>query len=120
MTEAATALGPEAARLAGDRAAQAAAAEDALAPHRPAEPTWFLGTVGVRPAAQGRGLGRAVLAPGLQAAAAEGVVAYLETSLPDNVRFYARLGFEVTAQVPLPAGPTTWAMIRPPGAGRPV
>ncbi len=107
-------LGPRLSDLAGDRAAAAAAAEEALAPHRPTGPAWFLATVGVAPDRQGEGLGRAVLAPGLRAAAAEGHPAYLETSLEANVGFYEGLGFEVTAKVPLPEGPLTWTMRKAP------
>jgi ribosomal protein S18 acetylase RimI-like enzyme len=99
--------------IAGDRAEAAEAAERALQPHRPTGPVWFLATGGVRPDRQGRGLGRAVLEPGLRAAEAEGVECFLETSLPANLDFYRRLGFEVTAAVDLPGGgPRTWAMRR--------
>ncbi|RZQ60118.1 GNAT family N-acetyltransferase [Amycolatopsis suaedae] len=99
--------------LAGDRAAAAASAEAAMAPHRPAEPVWFLATVGVHPDHQGKGLGRAIVEPGLAAAEAAGVPAFLETSEQANVRFYERLGFTVTAEVQLPdGGPTTWAFRR--------
>lgn len=108
-------LGPAFAELAGDRAAASEAAEGALAPHRPREPAWFLGTVGVDPDHQGRGLGSAVIRPGLAAADTAGVPAFLETSSPRNVRLYERLGFEITAEVGLPHdGPTTWAMLRHP------
>lgn len=76
---------------------------------------WFLGTIGVDPAHQGKGLGRAVIEPGIMAAEKAGVPAYLETSTEANVRFYRRLGFEVTAEVELPGdGPRTWTMIRRP------
>ncbi|MCP2287995.1 GNAT family N-acetyltransferase [Nocardia amikacinitolerans] len=106
-------LAPLFAELAGDRARAYAEAEVALAPHRPAEPAWFLGTVGVDPDEQGRGLGAAVIRPGLAAAERAGVSAFLETSEERNVGFYERLGFRVTAAVDLPdGGPTTWAMLR--------
>ncbi|MFB9909588.1 GNAT family N-acetyltransferase [Allokutzneria oryzae] len=109
------ALGPRLGELAGDRAAAASAVEQVLAPHRPATPTWFLSTVGVHPASQGRGLGRAVIEPGLRAADAENATAYLETALESNVRRYERFGFTVTAEVALPDnGPTAWTMHRPP------
>ncbi|MFE6779993.1 GNAT family N-acetyltransferase [Streptomyces sp. NPDC057702] len=105
-------LAPRLAELAGDRAEAFAEADRAMAAHRPRGAAWFLGTVGVDPARQGGGLGRAVLAPGLAAAEREGVPAYLETS-EENVRFYQRLGFEVDARVELPGGgPLTLAMTR--------
>lgn len=106
---------PRMVEIAGDRAQAHAAAEATMAPHRPLEPAWFLGTVGVRPSAQGRGLGRAVIEPGLAAADADGVPAFLETSTEANVRVYEALGFEITAEYDLPdGGPRTWAMLRRP------
>lgn len=106
-------LAPLFAELAGDRLHAYEECEAALSPHRPTEPVWFLGTVGVDPARQGGGLGRAVLRPGMEAAERDGVPAFLETSDERNVRFYEHLGFEVTADVPLPGGgPRTWCMIR--------
>ncbi len=108
-------LAPVFAELSGERAPFAASAEEALTPHRPRGPVWFLGTIGVDPAHQGKGLGRAVIEPGIMAAEKAGVPAYLETSTEANVRFYRRLGFEVTAEVELPGdGPRTWTMIRRP------
>lgn len=107
-------LGPRFAELAGDRLPQQRSAEAAMAPHRPTEPVWFLATVGVHPDRQGRGLGRAVLTPGIAAAAAEGVPAFLETSDENNVHLYQRLGFQISAEFELPdGGPRTWAMTRP-------
>ncbi|MBM7278819.1 GNAT family N-acetyltransferase [Gordonia rubripertincta] len=104
-------IAPRVVDLYGDRADIAARADEATAGLRPAEPVWHLATVGVAPHAQGRGLGRAVLEPGLAAAQSEGHAAYLETSSPANVSFYERLGFEVTGKVSLPDdGPEVWAM----------
>ena len=108
-------IGPELAELAGDRAFVFEEVERALDPYRPTGPAWFLGTVGVMPEAQGRGLGSAVIRPGLEAAGRAGHPAFLETSTEDNVRFYERLGFEVTGEVDLPGGgPRTWTMLRRP------
>lgn len=110
-------IGPELAELAGDRAPFSASAEETMRPHRPTEPAWFLATVGVDPDRQGRGLGRAVILPGVEAAEKAGVPAFLETSDERNVRFYQGLGFDVTADYALPdGGPHTWAMTRKPGA----
>ena len=108
-------LGPIFGELSGDRAAASAAADAAIAPYRPQEPGWFLGTVGTAPEAQGQGLGSAVLIPGIQEAERAGYPAFLETSSEANVRFYERLGFKVTADVQLPDnGPRTWCMRRAP------
>lgn len=110
-------LVPRLAEIAGARADVAADTEAALALHRPSGPAWFLATVGVRPGQQGRGLGAAVIRPGLAEADRAGHRAYLETSLPDNVRLYERLGFRVDAALDLPhGGPRTWAMTRSPGS----
>ncbi|MFD3352859.1 GNAT family N-acetyltransferase [Streptomyces fradiae] len=108
-------LGPLLGELSGDRAAASEAADAAMAPYRPKGPGWFLQTVATAPEAQGKGLGSAVLVPGIQAAERTGCPAFLETSSEANVRFYERLGFEVTADVPLPDdGPRTWCMRRDP------
>ncbi|WP_104992175.1 GNAT family N-acetyltransferase [Deinococcus sp. NW-56] len=106
-------LEPRITELAGDRAEASAQAEALLAQHRPTGPAWTLQTVGVHPARQGHGLGRAVLRAGLEAADHAGLPAYLETSSERNVRFYESLGFRVTAEVLLPGdGPLTWSMGR--------
>ncbi|WP_017539552.1 GNAT family N-acetyltransferase [Nocardiopsis halophila] len=106
---------PELAGLYGERLADIGRADAALEPHRPKHPCWFLATVGVRRDRRGEGLGRAVIEPGLRAAEAAGAPVFLETATESNVRLYRRLGFEVTAEVDLPAGaPTTWCMERPP------
>ncbi|MBB5158406.1 ribosomal protein S18 acetylase RimI-like enzyme [Saccharopolyspora phatthalungensis] len=111
-------LAPRMATLAGERAEAALQAEQTLGPHRPTEPVWFLATVGVDPELQGRGLGSAVLRPGLDQADQAGVPAYLETSDKRNLAIYRRLGFEVTAEVALPeGGPLTWSMVRQPQRG---
>jgi ribosomal protein S18 acetylase RimI-like enzyme len=59
------------------------------------EPHWYTMVVGVSPEAQGRGLGRALLRPVLERAAAAGQPCYLETAQPANVGFYRALGFRV-------------------------
>jgi GNAT superfamily N-acetyltransferase len=111
-------IGPLLGDLMGNRAEAHELVEEAVGPYRPQEPVWLLDTVAVAPEAQGQGLGRAVLAPGIEAAARAGHPAFLETSTQRNVVFYERLGFEVTAEVPLPdGGPRTWCMRRDPRAG---
>ncbi|SCG48367.1 Predicted N-acyltransferase, GNAT family [Micromonospora echinaurantiaca] len=102
------------AELAGDRHPARVAAEAACAPLRSPEPAFVLATVGVCPADQGRGIGGRLLRPGLAEADRTGRPAVLETSSPANVRFYRRLGFEVTGEVTVPGGgPRVWAMRRP-------
>ncbi len=56
---------------------------------------WFLG---VAPAAQGRGVGSALLRAAGARLDAEGLPAYLETGAERNVALYRRHGFEVISQ----------------------
>ncbi|NEE00780.1 GNAT family N-acetyltransferase [Phytoactinopolyspora halotolerans] len=81
----------------------------------PAEPHAYLHFLAVEPDLQRRGVGRAVLAPGLERAEKAGLGIHLETTNADNHAFYQRLGFEFTAERHLgTGGPTLWAMWRPP------
>lgn len=80
----------------------------------PEEPVLYLGTLTVAPSAQGRGVGSALLRSGLERADREGWPVYLETATERNVAFYERNGFRVTGTIPLPYGPTHWAMQRAP------
>jgi len=99
--------------IVGDRVAINAECEAVMGEHRPARPVWFLGAIGVAPGQQGRGLGSAVIAPGLAAAEAAKVPAFLETSSEGNARWYTGLGFRTVAEYDLPhGGPHTWAMQR--------
>jgi GNAT superfamily N-acetyltransferase len=54
---------------------------------------WYLVAIGVRPAAQARGLGAALLAPALARADRERAPCRLATADPANLGFYARFGF---------------------------
>jgi GNAT superfamily N-acetyltransferase len=79
----------------------------------PTEPHMYLALLGCDPPLQGQGRGGAALAPGLELADREGLPAYLETSRERNVDFYARFGFRVTEEVPMPGGgPSLWLMWR--------
>ncbi len=80
--------------------------------HPPAPPHWYLAVLGTDPAAQGRGLASAVLAPVLEGCDRDGVDAYLVSSNERNIDFYARFGFRVTREVRLPRGPRAWLMWR--------
>ena len=99
----------------GDRLALIEAVDAQISAARPAS-AWHLATMGTRPAHQGRGLGAAVLGPRLVALDQAGETAGLETSEIRNVAFYARLGFEVVAEVATPPhdAPHTWLMQRRP------
>lgn len=99
--------------LMGDCHSRAGTAAAATRHLRPVTPHHLLATLGVVAAARGRGIGSALLAPVLARADAEGVDAYLETSTERNLRFYARLGFEVSGHVVVPGGgPPVWGMTR--------
>ncbi len=101
--------------LLGDRLAIADAADTLIAPRRPQEPAWYLATMGVQPDRQRQGLGSAVLRPVLDRCDAEGIAALTDTSSPENVNFYGRLGFSIHAEVAMPDdGPTVWIMWREP------
>lgn len=84
---------------------------DGRHPTRP--PHWYLAVMGVAPEWQGRGLGTALMRPGLDAIDAAALPAYLESSTPRNRALYERNGFAVTGEMNLPAGgPPIWLMWR--------
>ncbi len=65
--------------------------------------------LGVDPAHQGKGVGKSLLRPKLEAL---DTPAYLDTLLPRNVKLYRSLGFEVFEESPGPPGPLAWCMVR--------
>ena len=67
----------------------------------PAEPHLHLGPIGVDPEVQGRQIGRRLMEQYCQAQDHAGVAGYLETDRPENVDFYRRFDFEVTATRPV-------------------
>ena len=81
-------------------------------PHDP--PHWYLFILGTDQAAQGQGLGSALLAQMLGRVDADGMPAYLESSNERNLAWYGRHGFEVTSEVVIPGGPRIWPMWREP------
>lgn len=78
----------------------------------PRTPHLYLASVGVRPDRQGRGLGTAVLEPGLAYADRAQLPCYLESSHERNVPLYERLGFLITEERRLPQGPPVCLMLR--------
>lgn len=77
----------------------------------PAEPIAHLDAVGVEPAAQGRGIGSALIEFGLDRARGSGDSVFLETGSPRNVPLYERHGFEVVEDADAPdGGPHIWFM----------
>jgi len=74
--------------------------------------SWYLSIIGVHPAAQGKGLGRALLEPTLCEARDRRVSCYLETFTPGNMGFYRRLGFEAVASYDEPTTRSAYVLMR--------
>jgi ribosomal protein S18 acetylase RimI-like enzyme len=90
-------------------------AVEALRAEAMPEAHWYLAGIGVEPSAQGRGVGAALLEPGLSAAARAGLPAVLLTNSEANLGFYERHGFHVVREGDTPqGGPHAWAMVKPP------
>jgi len=83
------------------------------AKHDPHEPHWHLGPVAVDRAAQGQGVGGALLGAFTRRMDERRATSYLETDKTDNVGFYERYGFAVVAESPV-LGVPNWYMTRPP------
>ena len=80
--------------------------------HRAHAYLWFLG---VRPEAQGRGMGSRLLRSANRRLDAEGMPAHLETQTERNIALYRRHGFEVTAEYRARRdSPPMWGMWREP------
>jgi ribosomal protein S18 acetylase RimI-like enzyme len=79
------------------------------------EPHWYLAGIGVDPLQRRRGIGSALLAPGIEASARDGVPCALLTNTEANLAFYGRHGFEIVREGRTPAsGPQAWMMRRKP------
>ncbi|WP_345721000.1 GNAT family N-acetyltransferase [Qipengyuania xiamenensis] len=75
----------------------------------------YLFSIGVRPSQQGKGLGRKLIQPVLDACDRTGTRAYLENSNPANTGFYASCGFEPCGEIrPTPDAPPLVPMMREP------
>jgi GNAT superfamily N-acetyltransferase len=101
-------------RIFGDALGRALAVSNAIDANFPGGDCWYLHIAGCDPAAQGRGLGGAVIRAALDRVADSGLPAYLETATPRNLGFYQGLGFEITGEWTVPkGGPRFWSMMRP-------
>ena len=78
---------------------------------RPDEPHWYLDDIVVADAAQGRGVGSALLRHGLARVDGSGSPAYLEATSDDSRRLYERFGFVAGVRLEVPGSP--YAMVRP-------
>jgi GNAT superfamily N-acetyltransferase len=101
----------EAAGPAFDRARELDAALEA---HHPMEPHHYLAFLAVRPAAQNRGIGSALLDRHHTRLDAAGLPAYLEANDPRNRDLYLRHGYVTRSVIHLPDGPPLWSMWRAP------
>ncbi len=79
----------------------------------PPEPHWYLGTFGVDPSSQGRGLGSGLLSAWLGRIDAERAAVYLETDRAENLPFYQRAGFSILCETAVLEVPI-WCMRREP------
>jgi len=101
------------ARLGANRRVDQAVA--AMSAAHPDFPHAYLFTIGVRPRSRGKGLGRVLLAPMLEACDRVGLPAYLENSNPANRGFYGAAGFERIGLIEVaPDAPPLEAMLRQP------
>lgn len=82
--------------------------------HHPVEPHEYLRFLGVVPAAQGRGLGGALMAPVLRRADEAGRPAYLEATSARSKVLYERHGFVASEPFSTGDGPPLWPMWREP------
>ncbi|MBA3742721.1 N-acetyltransferase [Sporichthya sp.] len=105
-------LGPKLAAALGEYGATSAEIRPLLAQWHPRYPHYFLHFLAVRPAAQGRGYGSALLRTVLDRCDAEGIPAHLDATSEENKRLYERHKFVVTARVTLRDSPPLWCMLR--------
>jgi GNAT superfamily N-acetyltransferase len=81
----------------------------------PTEPHYYLEVLGTRQGQQSKGVGSSVITVVLDRCDQEGLPAYLESSNPQNVPFYARHGFEISGEIDCGKGePVVTAMRREP------
>jgi GNAT superfamily N-acetyltransferase len=106
-----------AARGFGRRLPRTLAVLDLMDRKHPREPHWYLFLVGSDPARRGKGHGRAVIQPVLDECDRDDIPAYLESSNPANVPYYARYGFEVTGELRRAGSPPLIPMWREPRGG---
>jgi GNAT superfamily N-acetyltransferase len=78
----------------------------------PRYPHYYLPFIGVTPAKHGQGIGGAILSTMLRRCDAEHLPAHLESSSPDNARFYRRHGFLTIRQMQPLGAPRIELMVR--------
>lgn len=94
-------------------------AAQAIEQLHPEVPHYYVFSMGVRPDAQGQGIGAALLRAVLGRADRDGVGTWLEATTERSARFYRRHGFEPRGVHRLPeGGPPMWLMWRGDEAAR--
>ena len=88
----------------------------AMDSRHPDFPHAYLFSIGVRETARGKGLGRTLIQPVLDACDRQGLPAYLENSNPANTGFYSACGFAPLGDPihPEPGSPPLVPMVRQP------
>ena len=100
-------------RVLGTKTPRMVGAINAIEKVHPKEEHYYLEVLGTRQDRQSKGVGSAVIAHTLDRCDEEGLPAYLESSNPRNIPFYARHGFETTREIVVGKGaPTVTAMWR--------
>ena len=77
--------------------------------------SWYLSIVGLKPSHQSKGIGSSLINPTLATTDRKGLVTYLETFTPRNIKFYERLGYKTIKSFHEPTTKTDyWIMTRQP------
>lgn len=87
--------------------------QSAWGKHDPHQQHWHLGPIGVSPQIQRQGIGSRLLEKCCEIIDQRKEAAYLETDRPENVPFYERFGFAITAKESI-LGVPNWFMWRSP------
>jgi GNAT superfamily N-acetyltransferase len=76
---------------------------------------WYLSIVGLKPSHQNKGLGSSLISPVLELSDSKGLMTYLETFTPRNIKFYEKLGYEILDSFIEPITKAQyWVMVRKP------
>ncbi len=106
--------GPRFASVFGSRLPRALGLLTKLEAKHMREPHVYFPYIGVAPAAQGRGIGRALMEPALADADRQRLPAYLEASSPGSAQLYRRIGFLDLEEVRFASSPPLALMRRDP------
>jgi len=85
-----------------------------LGDFQPNQDHWYLAFIALDPSKQGMGLGSLILKEALKVIDAQGKLAYLQSSNPQNISLYLRHGFEVMGEIQVGSSPVMTPMKRIP------